>query len=248
MDTNLELLSDWNHKVYRDGDRVLKVFENATFEYIEQMVQNLRFIYDSGIPTPKVYGIRRINDTETALETEYLAEKPFDREGIGAEERKAALREVIRLQRVFAGVNAPHLPDFTAYLRSEIKRNRHLSDKTKEAVDGIIVRLDKGKTAFCHGDVHTRNFLYDGERLYVIDCENPFRGDPAADACMMYFYEMRFKPAFAEFYLNEFCAATGIGKDELLAWLPVIAAYQSDINDDKDRAFILKTLDMLIAK
>jgi len=104
--------------------------------------------------------------------------------------------------------------------------------------------LDKGKTNLCHGDMHSHNIMYNGGKYWIIDWEDASRGDPAADACMAYFYSVRWaaksNDKSDEQYLRIFCEESGIPREDVLAWLPVIAGVQVNIDDEKDRAFISK--------
>jgi len=107
--------------------------------------------------------------------------------------------------------------------------------------------LDKGRTSLCHGDIHPYNIMYGGEKFWIIDWEDASKGDPAADACMAYFYSVRWAAKgnnrSDEQYLRIFCEESGIPREDVLAWLPVIAGVQVNINDDEDRAFISKFID-----
>jgi aminoglycoside phosphotransferase (APT) family kinase protein len=107
--------------------------------------------------------------------------------------------------------------------------------------------LDKGQTNLCHGDIHPYNIMYSGDKHWIIDWEDASKGAPAADACMSYFYSLRWsakdKKDSAEEYLQLFCKASGIPREDVLAWLPVIAGVQVNIEDDEDRAFISNFID-----
>ena len=137
-------------------------------------------------------------------------------------------------------VDASGFPKFSDYIAKEIKSTPYLTEQLKEKAIDLLYRLDTGKTNLCHGDMHSGNILYDGEKYWGIDWEEPSRGDPAADACMTYFYEKRFsKHGWSEIYLRLFCEESKIKQEEVLAWLPVIACYQVNIEHDGQRAFIL---------
>ena len=89
--------------------------------------------------------------------------------------------------------------------------------------------------------MHPGNVLFDGEKYWIIDWSpsGVGAGDPAADACNTYLYQLRFMPRYAEIYLRTYCEAANIPREDVLAWLPVIAGYQVNIKDDEERAFIV---------
>ena len=67
-------------------------------------------------------------------------------------------------------------------------------------------------------------------------------GVKMADACMMYFYEKRFHPDTADIYLQAYCKYSNVRQEDILAWQPVIAAYQVNINTKEERDFILNII------
>jgi len=144
-------------------------------------------------------------------------------------------------------VDAPHLPDLTDMYGREITATPHLSPRLKETLLALMKRLDKGKTSLCHGDIHPYNIMFNDGRFWIIDWEDAAKGDPAADACMAYFYSMRWAAKgnnrSDEQYLRMFCGESGIPREDVLAWLPVIAGFQVNVDDEGDRAFISNFID-----
>jgi thiamine kinase-like enzyme len=153
----------------------------------------------------------------------------------------------------------------------EITTTPYLTEELKETLLTLMKGLDKGKTNLCHGDIHPYNIMYNGDKYWIIDWEDAGKGDPAADACMQLFYSMRWVAkkndrSFEQymqyvsqnggdyFYLSArvdlklFCEKSGISRKDILAWLPVIAGVQININDDADRIFISKFIDEWYAR
>ncbi|MDR2686922.1 MAG: phosphotransferase [Oscillospiraceae bacterium] len=228
----------------REGDKLIKAYLSSPYEYVEQAYQRQKFVHDAGLPVPAVYGVKRVSETETALEMEYIEGKPLVAmyEGRGEEKRIEAMRAMVKLQcRVYA-VDASGLPDLTDMYAREITATPYLSQQRKDTLLALMESLGKGKTNLCHGDIHPYNIMYHGDRFWIIDWEDASKGDPAADACMAYFYAMRWAAKgnnrSDEQYLQLFCGESGIPREAVLAWLPVIAGVQVNIEDEEDRAFI----------
>jgi len=139
-------------------------------------------------------------------------------------------------------IDARGLPDLTDFYVREITSTPYLTAYQKETLLVYMKSLYKGKTNLCHGDIHPHNIIYNGGKSWIIDWEDASKGDPAADACMSYFYAMRRaakgRDHSDEAYLKLFCGESGVARDDVLAWLPVIAGVQVNINDDGDRLFI----------
>lgn len=236
-----------NAKIYRDGDKLIKhYFSDVPFDRVAEDAKIQNYLFGAGLPVPEVYDVRKINENETVLEMAYIENKSCTDDKTDMDEWIKNKKAMIKLQCMIYAVDASDLPKFSDYLSKEIKSTPYLTEQLKEKAVDLLYHLDTGKTNLCHGDFHSGNVLFDGEKYWVIDWEEPSRGDPAADACMTYFYEMRFAPpGYADIYLRMFCEESKIKHEEVLAWLPVIAAYQVNINDEEQRNFILEIINEL---
>ena len=259
-------------KIYRDGHKLIKVYLSDPYEYVEQAYLRQKYIHDAGLPVPAVYGIKKINEVETALEMEYLEGEPLVHmyEGKGEAEAIKAMQIMVNLQCQMNAIDASGLPNLTNFYVHEITTTPYLTEQRKESLLALMKKLDKGKTNLCHGDIHPYNIMYDDDKYWIIDWEDAGKGDPAADACMQLFYSMRWAAKKVvnqsgeynlqtycenggnylqkfcdggEDYLSLFCNESGIPREDILAWLPVIAGVQVNINDEIDRAYITKFLD-----
>jgi len=179
---------------------------------------------------------------------EYIEKKTFTYDGMGYQEWRAAMTVLVGLQRMMysvdAGRCAPPFPTLSSVFEATIRTVPYLNEKVREDVLLLLDCLETGKTALCHGDFHPGNVMFDGNKHWIIDWGSASKGDPAADACMTYLYETRFGlPGRADEYLDMLCEGTGMIKGDVLSWLPVVAAYQLDINDAEDRKFIHTIID-----
>ena len=168
---------------------------------------------------------------------DYIDSRPFD-------DTKDAVQEMARLHSRIGFVDASGLPEFSAHIAGEIEKSPHIAGPVKEALLSLLRGLETGKTGLCHGDMHPHNLLYDGESYWLIDwsASSVSRGDPAADACNTYLYQLRFMPDCAETYLRAYCEAAKIPREAVLAWLPVIAGYQVNIKTKEERDYILSII------
>ena len=237
-------------KIYRSGGKLIKVYLSDSYEFVERAYQRQKFVHDAGLPIPAVYGIRRISDAHTALEMEYIEGEPLVEmyRGKGEEALLEAMRVMVKLQCQMYVIDASGLPyNLTDMYIKEITTTPYLSEQLKTTLLSLMKSLDNGKTSLCHGDIHPYNIMYNGDKYWIIDWEDAGKGDPAADACMQYFYSLRWSAKennhSAEQYLQLFCGESGISREEILAWLPVIAGVQINIQDDEDRAFIEKFIE-----
>jgi len=238
----MELISEWG-SVYRDGNKALKVYASS-YDYVAEEARVHSLLYNAGLPVPAIYGLRKINGDRTALEMAYIEEQPFMYENMGDDRREQALEVMAKLQCMVNAVDASSfgLPEFSGQIANEISKTPYLTDEIKNKVFALIARLDLKRTSLCHGDIHPYNVLYDGAKHWVIDWNGASIGEPAADACMTYLYEKRFAPQSAELYLKFYCENSTVKREAILAWLPVIAAYQVNIKDEEEREVILNII------
>jgi len=230
-----------NSKIFRDGNKLIKhYFSDTPYEYVAENARRQKYLFDAGLPVPDVYGVHKINENETVLEMVYIETVPAIDDRTNIDEWIKNKKAMIKLQCMIKDVDVSDFPKLSDYFAKEIKSTPYLTEQIKEKAIDLLYRLDTGKTNLCHGDFHPGNVLFDGEKYWVVDWEEPSRGDPAADACMTYFYERRFgPPGWSEIYLRMFCEESKIKQKDVLEWLPVIACYQVNIETKDERDFIL---------
>ena len=243
-----------NTRVYREGNKLVKIYRSDSFEYAEAAFKKQQFAYDAGLPVPAPLSVKKINDTETAIEMEYIEGKPLVKlyENRADEKLTEAMKILVQLQLQMHGTEAAELSDLTDFYTNTIKSAAYLSPSLKNVLFEYMRHLEKGKTNLCHGDFHPYNIIYNNDKFWIVDWEDASRGDPAADACMHHFYCMRFSDKnnteCDDRYLRIFCKESGIPREDVLDWLPVIAGVQINLTDEEDpdgtdRAFMLKFID-----
>lgn len=242
---NYELISDWA-PIYKDGNKVLKVYSfSNSYDYAMEKSRIHTLAYNAGLPVPVCYGVRKIDEKNNAFEMDYIDGKNFIFDGITNDEREKALDIMAKLQCTINNVDANNfgLPIFSKRIVDEIKTTSYLTEQVKNKVYNLLFHLDTGKKNLCHGDYHGGNILFDGKKQWIIDWDGASAGEPAADACMTYFYEKRFCQNTADIYLQAYSKYSNIKKEDILAWQPVIAAYQVNIKTKEQRDFILNIID-----
>ena len=75
----------------------------------------------------------------------------------------------------------------------------------------------------CHGDFHLFNLIESDNRVTIIDWVDSSSGDIRADVCRTYLLYLEVSRDLAEMYLRLYCLKSGLAKEEILVWLPVIA-------------------------
>lgn len=238
---NLEVIGQGaTTKIYRDGDTAIKLYLNASPVIVENEAAVQRFAYDKGLPVPKVYGVRKLDDNAVALDMEYIQGQTVINQRMSKEERDDAIRTFVMLQCEIHKVHAGGLPKLTDRLVWKIKKTQHLTESQKSNLVSLIERLDDNSDNLCHGDFHPLNVLYDGKKHWIIDWVDASAGDPLADACRTYLIFKQYITRTAGMYLRTFCKEANAKQEDVLAWLPVITAARLDENmDEKSRLWLL---------
>ena len=234
-------------KIYRDGGKAIKLYVNAPPNEVENEAKLQTFAAKAGLPVPVVFGVREIDDSMTALDMEYIPGKPIMQERMDKEERRDAIVTLAKLQCMVHAINADGLPKQVDRLAWKIGQNTHIEQPMKDKLLSLFNRLDTGANRLCHGDFHPLNILYDGNKHWIIDWVDTTAGNPLADACRTYLIFKQFMTRSAGIYLRCFCEEAGVKQEDILAWMPVIAAARLSENmDDKARAMVWKTIDEFV--
>jgi len=227
--------------IYRDGATAIKYYENTQIDEVEREAERQRFAINSGLSVPCVFGVRMLEDGKIVLDMEYINGKPLIHHGMGVNECRKAIDTLVELQILVHQVDAKGLPKQTQRLYKKIKYSSFLNNKDKDRLLRLLSELDAGKENLCHGDFHPLNILCDGEKHWIIDWVDATAGNPYADACRTHLILQQYMPCSAEIYLKAFCNKTKAKPENILVWLPIIAAGRLHENsDDRTRLWLLE--------
>ena len=227
-------------KIYRDGKTAIKLYVNAPPDEADNEAERQRFAYNAGLPVPAVYGVRKLDNNTVAFDMEYINGQPLIQPRMDKEKRKNAINSLVKLQCEVHKVHADGLPKQTDRLKWRIKSTQYLTDAQKNMLLDLLVQLDNGSDNLCHGDFHPLNILYDGSKYWVIDWVDATAGNPFADACRTHLIFKQYMSRSAGIYLRAFCKEVSSKQDDILVWLPIIAAARLNENmDDISRAWLI---------
>lgn len=152
-------------------------------------------------------------------------EGPVLADRLGTPDGVAEVLDVmLKLHRRMHQLAAPSgLPPLKERLVRNIEGTRLLDEATRRRLLDSIPALP-GRDRLCHGDFHPYNILGTGDGARIVDWIDASAGDPAADVCRTFVLIGSVQPALAERYVEAYCAATGLERGAVGAWLPVVAA------------------------
>lgn len=228
-----------NKKIYRDGDKLVKVFDN-TFtkaDILNEALNNAR-IEETGLKIPKLLDVSKTEEG-WAITREYIEGKTLSElMAENPEKEDEYLEKFVNLQMEIHAKKAPHL--------NKIKDKMHakISASSYEATIRFDLhnRLEgmKKHTKVLHGDFCPSNIIVTpaGE-FYVIDWAHATQGNASADAARTYLiFSLQGNKELAEKYLNLFCKKADIAKQLVWQWMPIVACSESVKNKPGEKELL----------
>ena len=222
-----ELLSQNASKsVYRDGDKILKVFAKDfdKSEVFHEAFINTRVENIDGINVPKILGVF-VEDGQWIIEKEYIPGKTLQQL---MDENPANLDEyigkMVDLQMTVFTKKAPLLQKLKDKITYQINGLNTIDSSTRYE---LLTRLESMPKHFklLHGDFCPSNIIVkDDGTMYLIDWVHAAQGNASADVARTYTTLYLTDKNAAEKYYNDFCAKTNTDKSYVHKWLPIIAA------------------------
>lgn len=201
-------------KVYRPGQPPRQVFQEAF---------TLVAVEEQGIPVPKVYGVETYLGQTTLIMDQVKGESLGDIMLKSPEKTSECLDRVVELQVAMHKVSSTSFRPIKLVLAGNIMAAPGLDDAERKKLMAMLEQLPDGY-AILHGDFHGGNILIDTTGYKIIDWAEVAVGDPAADVARSYMdYLMMDRKDLSEMHLAKYCAATGMSREMILAWLPVMA-------------------------
>ena len=212
----------------------------------------VRKVMAAGIPTPAALEQTQI-DERAGIVYERVDGQTMDQVGLQDLSRLAELaQQMATLHLAIHSRIAPTLPSQVEKLRTRIARIDLLDGPMKASLVARLEDLADGDTA-CHGDFHPRNIIIANEGPVVIDWNDAGRGHPSVDVAramlimqMIDYYAdvpADLKQVLAQFrdaYLNHYLELSGLLRESITWWLPVLAAARLNENIPEETEILLQ--------
>jgi tRNA A-37 threonylcarbamoyl transferase component Bud32 len=228
-------------EVYAWNDQVLKLFvKGFPAEWIHAEAEATHVAHKASLSVPAVGEIVQVDgrtgivyervDGDSMLQT--FATRPWT--------FLSVVRRFVELQVAMHDCAGPELPSHRERLKRAIRAAPRLTAGMKEQVLQALDRLPDGD-AICHGDYHPDNVIMASRGPVVIDWMNATQGNPLADvartslmcrvgsapsgASRSVRWATRLgQGAFHALYLREYFGRRPFNREQLEAWIPVVAA------------------------
>mgnify|MGYP001120149061 FL=1 len=233
-------------KVYRDGDKCIKVFDKdySKADVLNEALNQAR-IEDTGLNIPKVLEVTTI-DGKWAIVSEFI-------EGVTLAELMEKnpdkldeyLNDLVDVQLEIQSKTCPLLN------KLKDKMNRKISEADLDATTRYELhsRLEgmPKHNKVCHGDINPSNIIVTNDgKYYIIDWSHATQGNASADAARTYLlFCLKENEETAKKYLDIFCKKSDTAKQHVEKWLPIVAASQSVKGNEDERQFLLSWTDVV---
>ncbi len=233
-------------KVYRDGDKCIKVFDKdySKADVLNEALNQAR-IEETGLNIPKVLEVTTI-DGKWAIVSEFI-------EGVTlAELMEKNPDKLDEYLNVLVDVQL-EIQSKTCPLLNKLKdkMNRKISEADLDATTRYELhsRLEgmPKHNKVCHGDINPSNIIVTNDgKYYIIDWSHATQGNASADAARTYLlFCLKENEEIAKKYLEIFCNKSDTAKQYVEKWLPIVAASQSVKGNEDERQFLLSWTDVV---
>ncbi len=235
-----------NKKIYRDGDRCIKIFDEcySKADVLNEALNQAR-IEETGLNIAKVLEVTMI-EGKWAIVSEYIKGKTLSQLMQENEDKRDEYLELlVNLQLEVHSKKSPLLN------KLKDKMNRKISESNLDATTRyeLHTRLEgmPKHNKVCHGDFNPSNIIItDDGKAYILDWSHATQGNASADVARTYLlFCLSGDIEGAKKYLDIFCEKSDTAKQYVQKWMPIVAASQSVKGNEKEREFLLSWVDVV---
>ena len=233
-------------KVYRDGDKCIKVFDKdySKADVLNEALNQAR-IEETGLNIPKVLEVTTL-DGKWAIVSEFIeGETLAELMEKNPDKLDEYLNTLVDVQLEIQSKTCPLLNKLKDKMNRKISE-ADLDATTRYELHSRLEGMPKHKKV-CHGDLNPSNIIVtkDG-KYYVIDWSHATQGNASADAARTYLlFCLKGNEETAKKYLDIFCKKSDTAKQYVEKWLPIVAASQSVKGNEEERQFLLNWTDVV---
>ncbi len=232
--------------VYKDGDRVIKVFENgySKADILNEALNQAR-IEETGLNIPKILGVSTENG-KWAIISEYIKGKTLAQLMTENPDKfDEYLERFVDIQMEIHSKKAPLLTK----LKDKMNRKINQADIDATTRYDLHTRLEgmPRHNKVCHGDFNPSNIIItDDGTPYIIDWAHATQGNASADVARTYLlFWLDGNIEGAKKYMELFCKKSDTARQYIEKWLPIVAASQSVKGNSEERELLLSWVDVV---
>ncbi|WP_335870379.1 aminoglycoside phosphotransferase family protein [Bacillus sp. 2205SS5-2] len=211
-------------KVYLYNNKIYKVFNEALSDMESQKeAYKQKYAYSCGLAVPEVFDVTRIDNKQVII-MEYVKGRTIGDLVINNRgETEYYMNLSVDIQRKIHQIEANSIEFMSDKISRQVENAPLLDSKIKS----ILIKkmeLISFEERLCHGDYHLFNLIMFESKVSVIDWVDSSAGDLRADVYRTYLLYSQVSLELAEMYLRLYCEKSGLSRDEIFQWAPIIAA------------------------
>ncbi len=231
-----------NKKIYVLDGKAYKVFEKGynKADILNEALNTAR-VEESGLHIPRLLEVTMI-DEEWAIVSQYIEGKTMKELMDENPDRIDELMDrFVDIQIDMQSKRVPLLNKHRDKMNRKISQT-NLASTLRYNLHDRIESMPR-HNQLCHGDYNPSNVIIDkNDDAYIIDWSHATQGNAEADAARTFLlFLLDNDRKMAHKYLSVFCEKSGCRIDDVLSWLPILAASQS-VKGIENQSRFLRTL------
>lgn len=211
-------------QIYLYENKIVKVFNDFLPDTESSNEANKqKFAHSCGLSVPKIFDVTTI-DGKQAIIMEFVKGKTIgDILSENMEQAEYYMNISVDIQQKIHMIVAVSLEPMSLKLSRQIESAKQLDKRHKST---LLQKMDTitYKKRLCHGDFHMFNLIMsDNNQVTIIDWVDSSAGDLRADVYRTYLLYEQFSIELANMYLRLYCQKSGLSKDDIFQWAPIIA-------------------------
>ena len=242
------ILASREHKtIYRDGDKVVKVFDSnyPKADVLNEALNQAR-VEETGLPIPHVQGVNVTDDGRWCIVSDYIEGRTLDQlmqehpDQIGE-----YMKDFVALQCEVHAQKASKLNRLKDKWDEKIAASKMIDASTRYELRARLSGMPRHNKVL-HGDFNPSNIIVDSEGGYhILDWSHATQGNASADAATTYLLFALKNQDLADLYLNEFCEFTDTARQYVQRWIPITAASRLSKAIPEEKELLEKWLDVV---
>ena len=232
-------------EVYKCDEGIVKVFEKTHLksDVLNEALNTAR-VEETGLDIPKVKSVSEV-DGKWAVVIEYKEGKTLaEMMQVDSKNLEKYMEDFVDLQLQVHSKKAPLLNKLKDKLARQINSLKELDATARYE---LLTRLESmpKHDKVCHGDFNPSNVIVGKNgKMKVVDWAHATQGNASADAAMTYLLFALKDQETADLYLKLFCKKSDTAKQYVQQWLPIVAAAQLTKNNEMEKEFLMKWIDV----
>ncbi len=235
-----------NKTVYRDGDRVIKLFDSefSKADILNEALNQAR-VEETGLNIPKVLEVATF-EGKWAIVSEFVEGRTLAELMAESPEKKSEyLEKFVELQIEVQSKRCPLLNK----LKDKMNRKISAADLDATTRYDLHTRLESmpKHVKLCHGDFNPSNIIVDSDGImHILDWSHATQGNASADVARTYLlFCLDGDEETAKEYMRLWCGKTDTAMQYVQKWLPIVAASQSVKGREEERELLLSWVDVV---